>query len=154
MKDGKCSKRFPKSFQPATTFDADGFPVYRRRDTGVKARKSGVDLDYRWAVPHNLQILKKFQAHINVEACNQSYLIKYLFKYCNKGADAASLGVAADSSANKDKQPGNSEGVDEIAEYIKSRYLSWCEEVWRLLGFEIHEIHENVCQKRMFWRIL
>ena len=139
MKDGKCSKRFPKSFQPATTFDADGFPIYRRRDTGVKARKSGVDLDNRWVVPHNLQILKKFQAHINVEACNQSYLIKYLFKYCNKGADAASLGVAADSSANKDKQPGNSEGVDEIAEYIKSRYLSWCEAVWRLLGFEIHE---------------
>ena len=29
--------------------------------------------------------------------------------------------------------------MDEIAEYIKSRYLSWCESVWHLLGFEIHE---------------
>ena len=81
MKDGKCSKRFPKTFQDETTFDDDGFPIYRRRDTGVKARKGGVDLDNRWVVPHNLKILKKFQAHINVEACNQSYLIKYLFKY-------------------------------------------------------------------------
>jgi len=102
MKNGKCSKRFPKSFQDKTTFDADGFPIYRRRDAGVKARKSGVDLDNRWVVPHNLQVLKKFQAHINVEACNQSYLIKYLFKYCNKGADASRLGVAPD-------RPGNAE---------------------------------------------
>ena len=102
MKDGKCSKRFPKSFQDTTTFDADGFPIYRRRDTGVKARKSGVDLDNRWVVPHNLQVLKKFQAHINVEACDQSYLIKYLFKYCHKGQDAARLGVAADNSASID----------------------------------------------------
>ncbi|XP_039822604.1 uncharacterized protein LOC120684800 [Panicum virgatum] len=139
MKDGKFSKRFPKSFQDQTTFDNDGFPIYRRRDTGVKARKGGVELDNRWVVPHNLEVLKKFQAHINVEACNQSYLIKYLFKYCNKGAVAARLGVAADTSAAIDNDINSSEGVDEIAEYIKSRYLSWCEAVWRLLGFEIHE---------------
>ena len=139
MKDGKCSKRFPKSFQDTTTFDEDGFPIYQRRDTGIKARKSGVDLDNRWVVPHNLEILKKFQAHINVEACNQSYLIKYLFKYCHKGVDAARLGVAPATSMNVDTQAGNSGGVDEIAEYIKSRYLSWCEAVWRLFGFEIHE---------------
>jgi len=139
MKDGKCSKRFPKTFQDKTTFDADGFPIYRRRDTGVMAQKNGVDLDNRWVVLHNLGILKKFQAHINVEACNQSYLIKYLFKYCHKGADAARLGVAPHSSATGDTDPNNSSGVDEIAEYIKSRYLSWCEAVWRLFGFEIHE---------------
>ena len=139
MKDGKCSKRFPKSFQDHTKFDEDGFPIYRRRDTKVKAHKGNVDLDNRWVVPHNLKILKKFQAHINVEACNQSYLIKYLFKYCHKGADAARLGIAADPAANVDAASGSTEGVDEIAEYIKSRYLSWCEAVWRLLGFEIHE---------------
>ena len=128
-KDGKCSKRFPKTFQDKTTFDADGFPIYRRRDTGVRARKNGVDLDNRWVVPHNIGILKKFQAHINVEACNQSYLIKYLSKYCHKGADVARLGVAPHSSATGDTDPNNSSGVDEIVEYIKSRYLSWCEAV-------------------------
>ncbi|XP_062206065.1 uncharacterized protein LOC133907870 isoform X5 [Phragmites australis] len=35
-------------------------------------------------------------------------------------------------------QPDNNDGVDEIAEYIKSRYLSACESFWRLFGFEIH----------------
>ena len=105
----------------------------------MKARKNGVELDNKWFVPHNLAVLKKFQAHINVEACNQSYLIKYLFKYCHKGADAARLSVAPHSSGTIDTGAESSSGVDEIAEYIKSRYLSWCESVWRLLGFEIHE---------------
>ncbi|XP_058810133.1 uncharacterized protein LOC131675242 [Phymastichus coffea] len=35
MKDGKCSKKFPKQFQDETTMDANGYPQYRRRDTGV-----------------------------------------------------------------------------------------------------------------------
>jgi len=28
--------------------------------------------------------------------------------------------------------------MDEIAEYIKSRYVSCCDATWRLSGFEIH----------------
>ncbi|XP_058764312.1 uncharacterized protein LOC131637724 [Vicia villosa] len=34
MKDAKCSKFFPKKWQPQTVVDQDGYPVYRRRDTG------------------------------------------------------------------------------------------------------------------------
>ncbi|WVZ69470.1 hypothetical protein U9M48_018246, partial [Paspalum notatum var. saurae] len=34
MKDGKCSKRYPKKFRSETTFDQDGYPLYRRRDNG------------------------------------------------------------------------------------------------------------------------
>ena len=52
-------------------------------------RKNGVLLDNRWVVPHNLETLKKYQAHINVEACNKTYLVKYLFKYVHKGPDCA-----------------------------------------------------------------
>ncbi|KAL6626309.1 hypothetical protein ACP70R_030035 [Stipagrostis hirtigluma subsp. patula] len=125
MKDGKCTKNFPKSFRSETTIDQDGFPLYRRRDNNIKARKNGVDLDNRWVVPHNLAVLKKFQAHINVEACNQSYLCKYLFKYCNKGADCARLGLAAGDGRSAGRDPADREGVDEIAEYIRTRYLSW-----------------------------
>ncbi|KHN42445.1 hypothetical protein glysoja_033913, partial [Glycine soja] len=32
MKKGKCSRFYPKMFQPHTLLDADGFPVYRRRN--------------------------------------------------------------------------------------------------------------------------
>ena len=145
MKDGRCTKKYPKTFQNETTCDKEGFPIYRRRDTGVKVRKGGVDLDNTWVVPHNLQVLKKFQAHINVEACNQSYLIKYLFKYCNKGVTAARMAISAvPPSANINRGDDEQEGVDEIAEYIKSRYLSWGEAVWRQLGYEIHEKQPSV----------
>ncbi|KAG5133792.1 hypothetical protein JHK82_024980 [Glycine max] len=34
MKKGKCSRFYPKMFQPHTLLDADGFPVYRRRNNG------------------------------------------------------------------------------------------------------------------------
>ena len=30
----KCSKRFPKSVQNVTVIGEDGYPLYRRRDTG------------------------------------------------------------------------------------------------------------------------
>lgn len=34
MQNGRCTKYFPKKFVDATTIDADGYPVYRRRDNG------------------------------------------------------------------------------------------------------------------------
>ena len=34
MKEGKCSHFYPKTFQPRTLLDADGYPIYRRRDNG------------------------------------------------------------------------------------------------------------------------
>jgi hypothetical protein len=32
MKNAKCSKKFPKKYQPLTTIDENGFAVYRRPD--------------------------------------------------------------------------------------------------------------------------
>ncbi|KAM0864742.1 hypothetical protein ACQ4PT_043732 [Festuca glaucescens] len=43
MKDGVCSKKFPKTFQDETSIDEVGFPVYRRPDNGrfiMKGAKS------------------------------------------------------------------------------------------------------------------
>jgi hypothetical protein len=34
MKDGKCSKHFPKDFQQETIIDKDGYALYMRRDNG------------------------------------------------------------------------------------------------------------------------
>ncbi|XP_031095209.1 uncharacterized protein LOC115999501 [Ipomoea triloba] len=50
MVNGKCSKHFPKTFSSGSCFDADGYPVYRRRDEGndrvtVEFYKSIVDAD-------------------------------------------------------------------------------------------------------------
>ncbi|RZC20082.1 hypothetical protein D0Y65_006782 [Glycine soja] len=45
MKKGKCSRFYPKMFQLHTILDADGFPVYRRRNNGNAIEKNGVIVD-------------------------------------------------------------------------------------------------------------
>lgn len=74
-----------------TFFDESGFPIYRRRNTGRFIKKKGVNLDNQFVVPYNRNLLVKFQCHINVEVCNSSRSLKYLFKYCLKGHDTATM---------------------------------------------------------------
>ncbi|CAN1247127.1 ATP-dependent DNA helicase PIF1, partial [Linum grandiflorum] len=87
MVDGKCTKHFPKKFNPETSFDADGFPRYKRSDNGRHITKNQGKLDNRHVVPYNRYLLLRFDAHINVEYCNKSRAVKYLFKYINKPPD-------------------------------------------------------------------
>jgi hypothetical protein len=91
MKRGKCSKFYPKDFAEETTFTDNGFTLYRRRDNNMYIRRENHNLDNRWVVPYNITLLKKYQAHINIEYVNKSKLLKYLCKYVNKGPDQASI---------------------------------------------------------------
>lgn len=91
MKNGKCSKFYPKSYREETSVDSDGFAVYRRRQNELYIQKGGHRLDNRWIVPYNTTLLKKYQAHINVEWCNKTIFVKYLFKYVTKGADCSKI---------------------------------------------------------------
>ena len=51
MHDGKkCSKKFPKSFSDKTSFDGNGYPVFRRRDTGITIDKNGETIDNMFAI--------------------------------------------------------------------------------------------------------
>nr|GEV05712.1 putative reverse transcriptase domain-containing protein [Tanacetum cinerariifolium] len=94
--DRKCSKHFPKKFMQHSSVDSKGFPVNRRRDDRKHVEKSRDHLHNGFVIPYNATLLKHYQCHINVEWCNQTGSIKYLFKY-----------------------------------------LSACEVVWRLFGFEV-----------------
>ncbi|KAL7583175.1 hypothetical protein Lser_V15G43646 [Lactuca serriola] len=133
MVDGKCSKNFPKQFCDHTSVDSNGFPLYRRRNDGHFVEKSGVQLDNRNVVPYNKYLLKRYQAHINVEWCNQGSSIKYLFKYINKGPDRATVSMVP---SNNDSD--NNDAVDEIKECYDCRYISACEASWRIFKYDVH----------------
>ena len=52
MVEGKCSKDFPKDFASHTILKSDGYPQYRRSDSGVLVVKNDVQLDNRFVVPY------------------------------------------------------------------------------------------------------
>ncbi|XP_052619576.1 uncharacterized protein LOC111881827 [Lactuca sativa] len=133
MVDRKCSKNFPKQFCNHTSLDSDGFPLYRRRNDGNFVEKSGVHLDNRNVVPYNKYLLKRYQAHINVEWCNQGSSIKYLFKYINKGPDRATIAMV-----HNNNDSDNNDAVNEIKEYYDCRYISACEASWRIFTYDVH----------------
>ncbi|XP_028201911.1 uncharacterized protein LOC114386104 [Glycine soja] len=122
-------------FQSHTVLDANGFPVYRRRNNGNAIKKNGVIVDNRYIVPYNPRLLRKYQAHINIEWCNQSTSIKYLFKYINKGYDRVTA-VLIDEDNDQTENGGTHN--DEIKEYLHCRYICPCESTWRIFGFPIH----------------
>ncbi|XP_049392501.1 uncharacterized protein LOC125856887 [Solanum stenotomum] len=80
MKQGKCTKYFPKKYNDRTNFDSDGFLIYMRRKTGIEVKKNRASLDNRNVVPYNRDLLVQFDAYINVEVCNYARSVKYLFK--------------------------------------------------------------------------
>lgn len=138
MKKGVCSKHYPKSFHDETSINEEGFPIYRRRDDGRYIYKNGVRLDNRSVVPYNMSLLKKFQGHINVEWCNKTRVVKYLFKYVTKGKDRSHVvfetikGEKVNANLKKRKE------VDEIQEYLDCRHLVPHEALWRLFEFPLH----------------
>ncbi|PNY08839.1 ATP-dependent DNA helicase PIF1 [Trifolium pratense] len=128
MKEKRCSKFYPKKFVSKTSFDELGYPIYRRRDLGVTVLKKGVLLDNRSVVPYNPSLIMKYQAHVNIEFCNKSNCIKYLFKYITKGVDRVTTALEVDGE----------QIVDEIKQFYDCRYLSPSESIWRTFGFDIH----------------
>jgi hypothetical protein len=51
MQDGKCKKQYPRKFQFETMTDVNGYPIYRRRDTGYIILVHGVELDNHCDAP-------------------------------------------------------------------------------------------------------
>ncbi|KAL4626567.1 hypothetical protein ACB092_05G106000 [Castanea dentata] len=138
MIENKCTKHFPKKFCSQTTIDEDGFPIYRRRNNGRFVERNEVKLDNRFIVPYNIELLVKFQAHINVKWCNRSRSIKYLFKYITKGPDRATLILEENLHIDSSTGMQHMTDTDEVKTYLNCRYVSTIEACWRIFEFPIH----------------
>jgi hypothetical protein len=60
MKDGKCTKGFPKAFQAETVMTRDGYPIYARPNDGHAYEVRNFFADNRWIVPYNPHILSRY----------------------------------------------------------------------------------------------
>ena len=121
MIDNKCSKHFLKKYYSKTTTDEDDFLVYRRRNNGRFVDKNGIKRDIQFIVPH------KYQAHKNVEWCNRSEYIKYLFKYLNKGPEHATFMLKENLHVDCTIGIQHVTKFDEIKTYLECRYVSTIE---------------------------
>ncbi|XP_057310674.1 uncharacterized protein LOC130648635 [Hydractinia symbiolongicarpus] len=127
MEDDVCTKSFPKNFLASTVAEVNGYPLYRRRDNGIHINVNNVDVDNRWIVPYNPWLSKKYNAHINLEACMSVKSVKCLYKYIYKGHDCANIEI--------------NERIDhdEVQTFLDARYVSAPEAIWRLFEFTMHQ---------------
>ncbi|XP_065203965.1 uncharacterized protein LOC135834055 [Planococcus citri] len=129
MDNSKCTKNYPKPFLECTYTDERGYVHYKRPNKPESvALKKNREINNQWIVPYNPDLLMMFDCHINVEIASTVKIIKYLFKYIHKGPDMAKVSIVPDS---------NDEVVDEIENYVKMRYISASEAMWRLFEFDV-----------------
>ena len=136
MKDGRCTKHYPREFLRATVTARDGYPLYRRRspeEGGVSVTINGKQIDNRWVVPHNPFLCRTFDAHANVEYCATVKAIKYVCEYINKGKDKAVVALQ--------RKYRN----DEITRFQVARYICTSEALWRIFQFPIQD-HDPTVQ--------
>ncbi|CAN7135967.1 unnamed protein product [Brassica rapa subsp. narinosa] len=85
MENNVCTKKYPRPYNNSTSIDKSGYVLYRRRrNENESVVKNGAPLNNTFVVPHNVKLLKKYAAHINVEWYNRTSAVKYLFKYITK----------------------------------------------------------------------
>jgi hypothetical protein len=134
MEEGKCKKQYPRKFQSETVTDVNGYPIYWRIDTGHTVLVHGIELDNRWVVSHNVYLSTKYDAHINVEVCNNIRAV--IFKYVYKGHDHATVEISRQSD-NATK--GNVVETNEIKKYLDCCYVFVSEATWCIFKFDMHE---------------
>ncbi|XP_054282916.1 uncharacterized protein LOC129000066 [Macrosteles quadrilineatus] len=134
MIEGKCSKSFPKQFLDQTRENVNGYPIYRRRDDGKTLIVRGSTVDNRFVVPYNPYLLKKFNAHINVEICSTVKSVKYIYKYIYKGFDSASI----------EFRNGDTIIYDEVQGYLNARWVGSAEAMWRIQEYPMHHQSHTV----------
>jgi len=138
MKNNKCSKHFPKTYQDDTAVTSTGFATYKRDQATLFVIKGGCHMDNRWVVPYNMLLLKKYQAHINVEWCNKTTFIKYLFKYVTKGADCSKAYLQRVKRGQQTPFDDDTQTINEVKEYLHCRYICEQDACWRMFGYDIH----------------
>ena len=140
MRDGKCTKKFPKEFCDTTDLQVNGYPKYRRPNNGRYVMYNDVRLDNRHVVPYNAFLSTTFYAHINLEICSMVEAVKYQYKYVYKGHDAASIRLSRPSAA----EDRDGHVIDEITAHLDARYVCAPEAMHHILEYRVDKKSHSV----------
>ena len=78
-----CGWWFMWNFEPCMSVYEEGKYEKSRNGDGTITKK-WIIIDNTYIVLYDSELIKKHQAHLNIEWCNQNTCIKYLFKYVNE----------------------------------------------------------------------
>ncbi|GFV33744.1 uncharacterized protein TNCV_4568591 [Trichonephila clavipes] len=132
IKEGKCTKKYPRGLLKDTKTNDKDYPLYRRRapeDDGrtiTKKTLGGIQeilVDNSWVVPYSPLLSKMFNFHINIEFHNTVQSKKYICKYIKKCRDQAIFNIRQQGNINIDPR-------DEVKTFRTCRYVSCNEAAW------------------------
>ena len=132
-----CIKGCPWPFTNETSFDARGYPVHRRQPcAGTCPNCASGEAKYgrrkvccnQLIVEYSPELLLLWDGHINVKFAGSVELFEYLYKCLFKGPDKANYDVTMDPKVK-----------DELAEWLRGRYLCATECAWRIMGYNTYE---------------
>ncbi|XP_044766300.1 uncharacterized protein LOC123322419 [Coccinella septempunctata] len=131
-------KCYPKPYREETALAVGTYikrAEYKRPNDGrriyVEAWQRSVT--NRRVVPYNAYALATYQCHVSFDAVGSSNTVRYLYKYMFKRPWSVRLYVDKESN-----------GIDEIQDYIDRRYVNAMEATWRLFEFGLHKRSHSV----------
>jgi hypothetical protein len=89
-------------------------------------------------------LLKKYQAHINVEWCNKTIFVKYLFKYVTTRPDCSKIYLERVRNGEGIPFDEETSSRNEMKEYLDCRYICEQDACWHIFGFDIHKHYPAV----------
>ncbi|XP_065671768.1 uncharacterized protein LOC136089645 [Hydra vulgaris] len=115
----------------------NGYPRYRGRYDGLVIDIKVNNVDDRWVIPYNPWLSKKYQAHINVEACMSVKAVKYLYKCIYKGHDCANVLINEQFNHN------------EVNTFLGCCYVSAPEALWRIFEHPINHMSNTIIRLKV-----
>ncbi|XP_074327708.1 uncharacterized protein LOC141665621 [Apium graveolens] len=85
---------------------------------------------------------------VEKQVCYHARSLKYLFKYCLKGHDRATVEIKGKGQKKKVQNDGT---VNEIQAFFDGRYICGCEASYRIFGFDIH--HQSIVVERLSFHL-
>ena len=95
----------------------------------------------------------KYDAYINVEICNSTHVVSYLYKYVFKSSNYVDMSIEITSTINQSLHRVNNEFayrnnndqfIDEIKIYHDARWIDFYEIAWRIFELKTKKIKSSI----------